>query len=479
MTQRDPGEWRRAKLVCTIGPASIERVDELVAAGMDVARVNLSHGAPEDHATAVERVRSASAAAGRPVAVLMDLAGPKIRLGELPGGQRTLVTSEPFLLSAASESRDGSGAGVDHPTLADELEPGDRILLADGAAELRVADVDARAGEVRTAVVRGGTIRSHAGVSVPAEQLHGPGLTERDRVDLVRAVELGVDLIGQSFVRRAADVEELRSLLPADGPSIVAKVETRPAVEAFDEICAVADAVMIARGDLGVELPYELVPILQKRLVRRALDRGLPTIVATQMLESMIVSPRPTRAEASDVANAVFDGADAIMLSGETAIGEHPVLAAEVAARIALLCEREGPEHFAPGAPARGDTDAGALAHAAATIAAGGEVAAIACYTRTGRTARVIAALRPPVPILAFSPDPAVVRRLALVHGVHPRSCVPPSDVEQRLDLMAWLIGEDHALPPGASVVLVASTATPGTGPNLLELHRVPAASSP
>jgi pyruvate kinase len=193
------------------------------------------------------------------------------------------------------------------------------------------------------------------------------------------------------------------------------------------------------------------------------------------MLESMIVSPRPTRAEASDVANAVFDGADAIMLSGETAIGAHPVLAAEAATRIVRLCEHEGHAHRAPGASGVAETDAGALAMAAATIAASeGGVAAIACYTRSGRTARVIASLRPPVPILAFSPDPAVVRRLALVHGVHPRPCVPPSAVEERLDLMAWLLAEEASLPPGSSVVLVASTATPGTGPNLLELHRIP-----
>jgi pyruvate kinase len=284
-----------------------------------------------------------------------------------------------------------------------------------------------------------------------------------------------VDFIAQSFVRNADDVAQLREFLPDDGPPIVAKIETRPAVTAFDEILSVADAVMIARGDLGVELPYELVPILQKRLVRRALDRGVPSIVATQMLESMVTSPRPTRAEASDVANAVFDGVDAVMLSGETAIGAHPVLAAEAATRIVRLCEREGQAHLAAGAVAQPETDAAALAMAAATIASSeGNVAAIACYTRTGRTARMIASLRPPVPILAYSPDPATVQRLSLVHGVHPRPCIPPSQVEERLDLMAWLLAEDGALPPGSSVVLVASTATPGTGPNLLELHRIP-----
>jgi pyruvate kinase len=277
-------------------------------------------------------------------------------------------------------------------------------------------------------------------------------------------------------VRRAADVAELRSLLGEHGPPIVAKIETRPAVDDFDAICGVADAVMIARGDLGVELPYEEVPILQKQLVRRALDRGVPTIVATQMLESMVESPRPTRAEASDVANAIFDGADAIMLSGETAIGAHPILAAEAAVRICRLCEERGAAYLPAGAPPHPDSDASALAYAAAAVAATEhDVSAIACYTRTGRTARIIASLRPRVPILAFSPDPTVVRRLALVRGVVPRPCVPPSDTAARLGLMAWLLGEETTLPPGSAVVLVASTATPGSGPNLLELHRTPA----
>jgi pyruvate kinase len=276
-------------------------------------------------------------------------------------------------------------------------------------------------------------------------------------------------------VRRAADVGDLRDLLGPDGPPIVAKIETRPAIDEFDRILDVADAVMIARGDLGVELPYEEVPIIQKQLVRRALDRGIPSIVATQMLESMIASPRPTRAEASDVANAVFDGADAIMLSGETAIGAYPILAAEAAARICRLCEDEGAAHLSPGAAAPAPGDAGALAFAAVALSrADADIAAIACYTRTGRTARMLSSLRPPVPIVAFSPDAPVVARLALVHGVVPLSCMPPPDTPARLGLMAWLIGESRIIAPGGAVVLVASTAAAGSGPNLLEVHRVP-----
>ncbi len=464
---------RRTKLVCTIGPASHARLDELVAAGMDVARLNFSHGSPADHAAAAIEVRRAADAAGRTVAIVADLSGPKIRLGKLGDDTATLETGATFELRARPWIGTSRAASVSHRRLAQELEPGDRVLLADGAVELSVVKADG--DRVITDVVRGGTVRSHAGVNVPSERMSGSALTKKDRADVPRLRELGADYVAQSFVRRADDVRALRRLIGAEPIPIVAKIETRAAIDRFDEICEVADAVMIARGDMGVELPYEEVPIIQKQLVRRALDLGIPTIVATQMLESMIGSPRPTRAEASDVANAIFDGADAIMLSGETAIGAHPILAAEAAVRICELCEQDGAEYTARGAPAQADTDAGALAFAATALAAAErDVVAIACYTRTGRTARVLSALRPRVPIRAFSPDPAVVARLALVHGVDARRCVPPTDADGRIGLMAWLLGEGQGLPAGAAVVLVASTATPGTGPNVLEVHRIP-----
>jgi pyruvate kinase len=465
---------RRTKLVCTIGPASQGLVAELVEAGMDVARINFSHGSPSSRAASAERVRAAALAAGRPVALLADLAGPKIRLGELAGGALELEAGRQFVLRPGNGRApgDASGAGVTYARLARDLRAGDRVLLADGAAELRVL---ASAEEVVTEVVRGGTIRSRAGVSVPSERISTPALTAKDRADVPRAIELEVDYLAQSFVRGPADVAELRALLGPEPPPIVAKIETRPAIDAFDAILEVADAVMIARGDMGVELPYEEVPIIQKQLVRRALDRGVPAIVATQMLESMIASPRPTRAEASDVANAVFDGADAIMLSGETAIGRYPILAAEAAVRIVRLCEERGGAHLAAGAPASLGTDAGALAYAAVALArAEAGVAGIACYTRTGKTAQMLAALRPGVPIFAFSPSDGVVARLQLVHGVEARTCVPPEGPTGRLGLMAWLLAEARLAPPGAPVILVASTAQPGTGPNALEVHRMP-----
>ena len=464
----------RTKLVCTIGPASTSRVPALIDAGMDAARLNFSHGTPAARALAARRVRAAAEAAGRPVAVIADLAGPKIRLGAIGGDRVTLEAGARFVLRGHDTARRGdrNGAAVTYPRLAADVRPGDTILLADGAVQLRVT----RVGEaVATEVVQGGTIRSRQGVSIPSERVSTPALTRKDRADVPRARELGADYIAQSFVRRAEDVLELRELVGRDGPPIVAKIETRRAIDEFDRILDLVDAVMIARGDLGVELPYEEVPIIQKQLVRRALDRGVPSIVATQMLESMIASPRPTRAEASDVANAVFDGADAIMLSGETAIGAYPILAAEAAARILRLCDERGTEMLAAGASQPGVGDAGALTFAAVALArADPEIQAIACYTRSGRTARLLAALRPPVPIHAFSPDPLVVPRLALIHGVVARPCVPPTDTAGRLGLMAWLMAESDTLPPGAAVALVASTAAPGSGPNLLEVHRLP-----
>jgi len=461
--------------VCTIGPASAVLVGELVGAGMDVARINFSHGTPAERLRNADSVRVAAHAARRPVAILVDLAGPKIRLGELIGDEATLEAGAPFTLrpGRGGARGDATGAHVTYRALGADVRPGDRILLADGAAELRVTGTAGNG--VATEVARGGLIRSRAGVAIPADRISSPALTVKDHADIPRALALGADYVAQSFVRSAADVHELRACLGPDGPPIVAKIETRPAVDGFDAILGVVDAVMIARGDLGVELPYEEVPLVQKQLVRRALDRGIPTIVATQMLESMIASPRPTRAEASDVANAVFDGADAIMLSGETAIGAHPVLAAEAAARIVRLCEERGRALLPTGAPPPVETDAGALAYAAVALsAADPEITGIACYTRTGRTARILSSLRPGVPVIAFSPDPGVVRRLALVHGVVARSCVPPDDVPGRLGLMAWLLGETALLPPGSAAVLVASTAEPGSGPNLLEVHRVP-----
>jgi len=479
---------KRTKLICTLGPATVGREAELIDAGMDVARLNFSHGTAKARVDAAAAVRKAARAAGRPVAILADLAGPKIRIGAVAGGSLDLPQGASLVLSArrSVEGGDADVIGdarrlmVDYPGLATDVRAGDRVLLADGAAELRVERVEG--DDVLTEVVRGGTIRSRTGVSIPSDRRSGDPLTAKDRADVLTLATIGADYVAQSFVRRPEDVAALRDLLGPDGPLIIAKIETRSAMEHFDGILDLVDAVMIARGDLGVELPYEEVPLVQKQLVRRALDRGVPTIVATQMLESMIEAPRPTRAEASDVANAVFDGADAIMLSGETAIGAFPVLAAEAAGRIAHRCEEQGSAYLPDGAPPSVDTDAGSLAYAAVALAdAETDVMGIACYTRSGRTARLLSSLRPGVPIYAFSPDPAVVSRLALVHGVVPLPA-QPTEPTARLALLAELVGRlaepiAHPAEPRhpAAVVLVASTSVEGSGPNLLELHRLPA----
>ena len=470
---------RRTKLICTIGPATARRIETLAAAGMDVARINFSHGTPASHAAAALAVRRAAAAGHRPLAILTDLAGPKIRLGDLAGGFMDLVAGRPFVLrvsGARGAAGDASSAKVSYRRMAADVRIGDPIFLADGAAELRVTGFD---DDVRTEVVRGGTIRSRAGVAIPAARLSSPALTAKDRSDIPRAVAIGASYVGLSFVRSADDVIALRRLLGTNGPAIVAKIETRPAVDSFDAILDVADAVMIARGDLGVEMPYEEVPLIQKQLVRRALERGVPSIVATQMLESMTAAPRPTRAEASDVVNAVFDGADAIMLSGETAIGAYPVQAAEAAARIVSLCEIQGAAYLPDGMSRPPGTDAEALAYAAVALtSAHTTIEAIGCYTRTGRTARILSSLRPRVPVIAFSPDPDVVSGLSLVHAVVPRPC-PALDESDRIGQLVRLLGETRLVAEGTTVVLVSSTATPGSAPNLLGVHRVNTLTAP
>jgi pyruvate kinase len=467
-------QQRRTKLVCTIGPATATRIEALAAAGMDVARINFAHGTSASHTAAARSVRAVADAGARPLAILTDLAGPKIRLGELAGGSMVLEGGRQFVLRVADGGRgNDDGAAVSYARLAADVRIGDPIFLADGAAELRVTGVDH--GDVRTEVVRGGRIRARAGVAIPAVRLTAPALTARDRKDIPRAVALGASYVGLSFVRGADDILALRRLLGEAGPQIVAKIETRPAVESFDAILDVADAVMIARGDLGVEVPYAEVPLIQKQLVRRALDRGVPSIVATQMLESMVTAPRPTRAEASDVANAVFDGADAIMLSGETAIGAYPLLAAEAAVRIASVCEQRGAAYLPEGTSQRSETDTGALAYAAATLAdAHGSVGGIACYTRSGHTARVLASLRPRVPIIAFSPDADVVARLALVNAVVARQC-PRLEESDRIRHLDRLLAAAELVPDGTTVVFVSSTAVPGSAPNMLGIHRVAA----
>jgi pyruvate kinase len=463
----------RTKLVCTLGPATNTPafVRGLVAAGASIFRVNFSHGTPRDHERAVELVRSAEEDGDRALAGLADLPGPKVRLGEVDPDPFRFTPGQLFDLRPQGRP-DGSGTTTTYIDLADDLREGDRVLLADGAVELLVVGIDGRS--VRTECLRGGIVRSGQGVNVPAERLGLPAVTARDREGLARALDLGVDLVAQSFVRAADDVIELRSLMGERLVPIVAKLETKPAIENIDAILAATDALMVARGDLGVELPMEEIPLLQKDLLRRARAASRPVVVATQMLESMIRTPRPTRAEATDVANAVLDGADAIMLSGGTAIGEYPFEAAAAATRIASAVEARAGDYRAAQPECRHTGEAAAVAHAVAGVATTDpDVVAITCYTETGRTARLLSAERPTSPIFAFIPDQRVRRVNALTWGVVPFAADQPPDTDAMIELMDEGLRRRGLVQPGELVVMAASSPAGRTTTNMLKLHTV------
>ena len=463
----------RTKLVCTLGPASAtpKMVQGLVRAGASVFRINFSHGSADDHTRMVALVRQAETEIGRPLAVLVDLPGPKVRLGPLEGDALVFKPGQAFELRPGGPG-DARGAATTYPGLAGDLRVGDRVLLADGAVELTVEEVAGDA--VRTRCVSGGSARSGQGVNVPAERLGLPAVTSRDREGLDRALALGVDLVAQSFVRSPDDVRELRSAMGDDAVPIVAKIETRPAVEDVAGIVVEADAIMIARGDLGVELPMEEIPLIQKELVRAARAAGRPAIVATQMLESMIHAPRPTRAEATDVANAVLDGADAVMLSGETAVGDYPFEAAAASTRIASYAEARGEPFRASPIVVRHGSEGAAVAHAAASITGGElDVVAITCYTETGRTARLLSAERPAVHVYAFIPPVDVRRQTCLLWGIEALPASVPPDTDEMIAMMDAGLQEHGLARPGDSVVMAAASPAGRTTTNMLKIHHV------
>jgi pyruvate kinase len=463
----------RTKLVCTLGPASAtpKMVRGLVEAGASVFRINCSHGTLDEHARAVQIVRDTETAAARSLTVLADLPGPKVRLADVQPDPFPFRSGQRFEIRPGGPG-DVAGASTTYDGLAADLRVGDRVLLADGAVELTVTGIDG--DRVLTECVRPGSVRSHQGVNVPAERLGLPPVTERDREMLRHVLDLGVDLVAQSFVRDPSDIEELRAAMGDRPVPIVAKIETRPAVDGFERILEVADAAMVARGDLGVELPMEEIPLVQKRLLRAARVAGHPVIVATQMLESMIRSPRPTRAEANDVATAVLDGADAIMLSGETAIGDFPFEAASVAARIARTVESQGAEYRAAQPPCLHTGEAAAVAHAAASIVEGdSDAVAITCYTTTGRTAALLSAERPRVPIHAFIPDVGVRRANGLLWGVQTHEADRPQDTDQMISMMDEGLRAAALAEAGDTVVMAASMPAGRTTTNMLKVHQV------
>jgi pyruvate kinase len=453
---------RRARIVATVGPATEtpEAVAALVTAGADVARLNFSHGGREDHAAALARLRAAAAHAGRPLAVLQDLQGPKIRTGPLRAGRAGVVLAagaELAVVGGRELAGDAQRVSTTYPHLAEDVRPGDRILLDDGRIALRVVATDG--AEARCEVVHGGVLHERKGVNLPGVPIRQGALTEKDRADLAFGLGLGVDAVALSFVRAAEDVLRCRAEMERAGRvvPIVAKIEKPEAIAALEEILGASDGVLVARGDLGVEVEPWRVPGLQKEIVRAARRLGKPAIVATQMLESMIEHPRPTRAEASDVANAVWDGADALMLSGETAVGKHAIAAVEAMDRVIREAEAE-PRFALPVERADGGSVPRVVAAAARRAAEDAGAAAICCFTQSGETARLLAAERPRIPIVAYAEDDAVRRRLALYWGIVPRPMPAGHDADAACDAaLAGLEGAGIARA-GERVVLVFGT---------------------
>ena len=471
---------RRTKIVCTIGPASCstDELDRLVAAGLDVARLNFSHGTHEEHAEVVRRIREGEARWGRPVAILQDLQGPKIRLGTFgPGGgaRVDLEPGRPFTLSARPVEGTAERASITHPEYLRDLRAGDEIWMDDGMIQLRVESTSA--DEVRCRVVVGGRISDHKGLSLPRITLPVSCLTPKDREDLRFGLRQGVDYVAVSFVRSAADIDEVRAFLREQGADlpIVAKLERHEIVDNLPGILSKVDAVMVARGDLGVDVPIEDVPHIQKEIIRQARGAKIPVIVATQMLESMVTHLRPTRAEVSDVSTAIFDGADAVMLSAETATGRYPHDAVAVMARVAeraddavLSIDRER-RRRRPGA-----SFPEAVSDAAATAAHVLSARAIVAFTESGFSARLISQARPSVPIIALTPFVEVQRRLALSWGVTSRLIRKVETTDEMIEEVEATLLSDGAVRPNDVIVIISGSPMWVRGTtNLLKLHRV------
>lgn len=450
---------RRTKIVATIGPATsdAETVRALVRAGIDGARLNFSHGTRAEHRGRAGLVREAQAEAGRPIALIADLQGPKLRIGELPAPIR-LVKGETIVVVAEEAAVDGE-LPVSPAVIGDVLLPGHDVLIDDGLMRLRVETVESR--RASCVVLAGGVVTSHKGVNLPGVPLPIPAITPKDVADLELALELGVDFVALSFVRSAADVRDLRALLQQAGSPahVIAKIEKAEGVAALDEILAETDALMVARGDLGVEIGPAAVPLLQKQMIQRCLQRGVPVITATQMLESMITNAEPTRAEASDIANAVLDGTSALMLSGETAIGAHPIDAVETMDQIARAVEPSlGYRHQLPEASEE-PTIGRAMSNAACDLAEALSARAMLVPTSTGRTTSAVARLRPRRPIIGLTHRRDALHHMALEWGVTPLEIPQCRDVEELWQTSLDAARASGLLTPGDRVVITAGTA--------------------
>jgi pyruvate kinase len=467
---------RRTKIVATVGPASSDRsiLEKIIHAGVDVVRINCSHAEHAIVARVIEDIRQIAQSLDRSVGILLDLSGPKIRTGMMTGGQPVqLYTGQRFILTNRPVEGNSEATSTNYPKLSLEVKVGDRILLDDGLIELKV--LDTTEADVICQVINGGMLKNKKGINLPGVRLSIPALTEKDKVDLAFGLKQDVDFVALSFVRDPDDVSSLKQLIGDHWPpvSIIAKLEKPEAVEHLDEILDIADGVMIARGDLGVELPPEDVPPVQKLITEKANAKGKPVITATQMLESMMEHPRPTRAEASDVANAIFDGTDAIMLSGETAAGKYPVEAVTMMDRIATAAEksidyRQLKRHGSP-------TSAHAIAHAACDMAVDMKARAIAAFTKSGSTARLISQFRPPNPIIALTQHMHVYRQIALCWGVTPLMLTEVSDSESTLALVEQALLTKGFVAPGDSIVITGGLPIAARGPaNFVKLSVLP-----
>jgi pyruvate kinase len=470
---------RRAKIVCTIGPAtaSPEKILELVEAGMDVARLNMSHGDQATHAAVVERIRDAAAKTGRSVGILVDLQGPKIRLGTFAEGSVLLREGDAFVITTDDVVGTREIASTTYSGLAGDVQAGDLILIDDGRVCLRAISVEG--SMVRTMVLEGGRISDHKGINLPGVPVSVPAMSEKDHDDLRWALKAGIDWVALSFVRNADDFDVVQAVMTEVGISVpvIAKIEKPQAADAIESVVAAANGgIMIARGDLGIEVPLSRVPVLQKHLIRAAGHESKPVITATQMLASMVHAKRPTRAEVTDVATAIYDGTDAVMLSEETAVGDHPVEAVKVMDQIARATEPDLPYwEWLLNRTSQEEMDVSASVTQSAVVAAYRlDLKSIVVPTATGRTAVVVAAHRPKVPVLAVTHTLKAVRRLRLVFGVEPVLYDQVTEIRDLLYTCADVAVAEGAAQSGDLIAIVAGLTDQRLGTNLFEVHRVP-----
>lgn len=472
---------RATKIVATIGPTSQdeETIRKLLLSGVNMARLNFSHGSHPYHAEIYHRLRNVAASLGKSLSILMDLQGPKIRTGDIPGGQIEIQTGQMLHLTTQQGINEKQSVSIDFPQLIESVRPGNRILLDDGNLELSVTNVHSDCVDCK--VVVGGILKSHKGVNLPGADIKIPGFTEKDAEDLTFGLKLGVDYVAVSFVRNAADIEIVREAIIKQAPErqvpIIAKLERPEALDNLEAILNAADGVMVARGDLGVEMSPEAVPIAQKTIIEAANRHGKIVITATQMLDSMINNPRPTRAEASDVANAIFDGTDAVMLSGETASGRYPIQAVEMMGKIVHQAElhiRDWGRWQGKITPENDCDDTYFMAQAARELALDRNVAAITVFTRSGRTALLMSKARPTLPVFALTPDLETYQRMNLYWGVTPLLVPHVDTLKEMVRVMEKTMLEASEISAGQQVVLICGFPIQAVRPtNLALLHQI------